>query len=78
MTNESAIIERKYEQAFEYFVTVYGGAFSKEMAKTYLADDVEMHKLEDGTYEAVAIPEDNSSQTTEGTDDNEKTFPSSP
>lgn len=74
LTNKSDIIERKYEQAFEYFVTVYGGIFSKEMAKTYLADGVEMHKLEDGTYEAVSIPEENLAQTANETNDNEGNF----
>lgn len=74
LTNGSSIIERKYEQAFEYFVTVYGGVFSKEMSKTDLADGVEMHKLEDGTYEAVAIPEDDQAQTIAETGNNEENF----
>lgn len=72
--NGNAIVERKYEQAFPYFVTIYGGVFSKEMDKSHLAKGVEMHKLEDGTYEAVKLPETDSSQTTQETKENETSF----
>lgn len=60
LANESSITERKYEQAFEGIIEVYDGVFSKEMAKATLMDGITMHKREDGTYEAITIPEEES------------------
>lgn len=58
LANKSSITERKYEQVFAGIIEVYGGIFSKKMAKNTLMDNVEMHKREDGNYEAIAIPEE--------------------
>lgn len=60
LAGESTITERKYEQAFDGIIEVYGGIFSKEMARSTLTDGITMHKREDGTYEAIVIPEEES------------------
>lgn len=58
LVGNNPITERKYEPAFNGIVEVYGGVFSKEMAKTTLMDGVTMQKQEDGTYKAIAIQEE--------------------
>ncbi|MBR5799287.1 MAG: hypothetical protein IKY23_04415 [Lachnospiraceae bacterium] len=66
LTGDSPVILKKYEQEYENIVTISGGVFSQNMEKGMLAPNVEMKKKDDGTFEAIALPESGQEPTEEG------------